>query len=71
MDPSNEPDYPFIVAWGRYMGSNPEYVQSEIERARLGNHPNTIYAFGPKGRAWDISTLPAEIRHYLQRRIKD
>jgi hypothetical protein len=37
-------DYPYIVAWGRMMGSHRPYIRQQVEQARAdGAPPNAIY----------------------------
>lgn len=57
-------NYPFIEAWGRYMGSHSVYIREEQERARQSGAPaDAIYqvypAIGAKTATWArASALP-------------
>jgi len=37
-------DYPYIIAWGKVMGSFPSYVQMQVDSARASEAPkDAIY----------------------------
>jgi hypothetical protein len=52
--------YPWIVKWGRLMGSYQYYIDGQIEAARQSDAPdNAIYHDGERWQTTDDVTSPA------------
>lgn len=59
--------YPFIRAWGTYMGSYPYYIEGEKERAEKDNAPGTAL-FRRSDGSWALfEDLHPETKAILER----
>ena len=74
------PDYPYLRAWSRMMGLKPDFIETQVERARASRAPQTaVYertyqegtAFG--GPAWvDFSEITrADTRATIERIVRE
>lgn len=60
-------DYPYIVAWGRMMGSFNYYIEAEVAQAAEDGAPrNAIYKRGDVWKTFDEVTNPSS-REYVER----
>lgn len=69
--------YPYIVANGRRLGSQPWFINGEVEKARAAGAADTVVyeknspdGRGPTGEWVDISEYTGEVRDILEADVK-
>jgi hypothetical protein len=72
MPPIKRPAYPYITAYGRYLGSKQYYIADTKERATEDNAPNDVvfYRVEDGNRVWTtIDQLPGDLKANLYYRM--
>jgi hypothetical protein len=68
MPPIKRPAYPYITAYGRYLGSKQYYIAGTKERATKDNAPNDVvfYRVEDGNRVWTtIDQLPGDLKRII------
>lgn len=61
-----EKRYPFIIAYGRSVGSNDGYIRGQIMRAVAAGAPQDTFAFDPQGNPSVVSKASSTLRAELE-----